>query len=296
MITLKDITIDDKALFDEYLSLRRHELSDISFTNLFIWREAYQVKYTILDGFLCIVGKYKNNPPFALVPLGQGNVAPIIEKMMTYFKEQCNKFTMTAISEEIKNEIEQVMPGKFTFKADRNLFDYVYLASDLITLKGKKFHSKRNHINKFKAQNKYLYYSLTSENIDECVAAALKWCEKRNCKESEGLEMEKFAILEALNNFDKLKYKGGFIKVNDRVVAFTLGEKIADDMAVIHIEKGDPDIQGSYAVINQAFCEHEWQDVSYINREEDMGIPGLRKAKESYRPVKMIKKYVAKKQ
>ena len=296
MITLKDITIEDKALFDKYLSLRKHELSDLNFTNLFIWREAYQVKYAMVDDFLCIFGKYKNNPQFALLPLGEGDIRPIIEKVMAYFKQQGYKFAMTAISEEMKNEIEQVMPGRLSFKADRNLFDYVYLASDLIELKGKKFHAKRNHINKFKAQNKYQYYALTTEYVDQCVAAALKWCEKRNCKESEGLEMEKLAILETLNNFEKLKYKGGFIKADDRVVAFTLGEKINNDMAVIHIEKGGPDIQGSYAIINQQFCEHEWKGVTYINREEDMGILGLRKAKESYRPVKMVKKYVAKRQ
>ncbi len=293
MLELKDVTIDDRDLFQKYFFMKQYGNSEFSFTNVFIWRNAYSVKYSLVNDFLCIFAKYNQLPPYIMMPIGEGNLGAVFEKLIQYFASNKNKLIIRSVTEEGKSEIERHFPGKFIFKDQRDYYDYVYLSSDLINLQGKKFHAKRNHINKFVSQNKYVYESLTSERVDECVASALDWCKKRNCKESQELEHEKHAILEALGNFEKLKFKGGIIKVEGKVKAFSLGDLLTEDMAVIHIEKADPDIQGSYAIINQQFCEHEWKDIKYINREEDIGIPGLRKAKLSYNPEKFIKKYCA---
>ncbi|MBZ4645467.1 MAG: uncharacterized protein PWR27_1746 [Petroclostridium sp.] len=293
MIQLSDITIDNKELFDKYFSMKQYEISDFTFTNLFMWRNSYNIKYAIINDFLCIFAQYKNNNPFTLMPVGTGDITPVIEELITYFDSQGNKLIIKSLTNDMISEIESRLPGKFIFKPERSLYDYVYLSEDLIYLEGKKFHAKRNHINKFLSTYDYTYHPLTAELVDECIAAEEEWCQKRNCDESEGLEQEKAAIIDALNHFERLKFKGGIIKVNNKVVAFTFGEQFAKDMAVIHVEKADPDIQGSYAMINQKFCEKEWSNVKYINREEDMGIEGLRKAKLSYRPVRMIEKSIA---
>ncbi|NLY44199.1 MAG: DUF2156 domain-containing protein [Clostridiaceae bacterium] len=293
MIQLYDITIDKKELFDKYFSMKEYEVSDLTFTNLFIWRKSYRVKYALINDFLCILARYKDNEPFALMPIGTGDIGPVIETLIEFFKERGTPLILKSLTKDMIREIESRIPGKFSYKPDRNTFDYVYLSSDLIKLEGKKYHAKRNHINKFLSLYEYTYHPLTADLIDDCIEAAENWCKKKNCQESESLEDEKTAILEALRNFEALKFKGGIIKIKDKTVAFTLGEQMTKDMAVIHVEKADPDIPGSYAVINQQFCEKEWSNVKYINREEDLGIPGLRKAKKSYHPVRMVEKHVA---
>ncbi|MDK2799374.1 MAG: uncharacterized protein PWP27_1265 [Clostridiales bacterium] len=293
MIELSDITIDSKELFDKYFSIKQYETSEFTFTNLFMWRNCFNIKYAIINDFLCIFAQYKNNDPFTLMPIGTGDIKSVIQELMTHFKQQGKRLIMKALTKDMIHQIESAFPDRFTFTFDLNISDYVYLSSDLIHLKGKKFHAKRNHINKFVSTYHYTYYPLTVNLIDECIAAADEWCRKKNCEESESLMYEKEAILRALNHFERLKFKGGVIKVDGKVIAFTFGEQFTDDMAVIHVEKADPDMQGSYALINQKFCETEWSHVKYINREEDMGIPGLRKAKRSYRPVRMVEKHIA---
>ncbi len=295
MIELRDITINDRDLFRQYFHMKQYGNAEFNFTNLFMWRKAYAIQYAIVDGFLCIFAKYDNEPPYTLIPLGNGRLDLVFEKLIRHFSDRGNKLILRAVTEAGKAEIEGICPGRFNFKDQRDVYDYVYLSKDLINLTGKKYHPKRNHINKFisQHQNKYRYEELTNERVDECMVAALDWCKRKNCKESQGLENEKFAILEALGNFDKLEFKGGIIKIEDKVTAFTFGDLLTDDMAVVHVEKADPDIQGSYTIMNQQFCEHEWKGVKYINREEDLGIPGLRKAKLSYNPEKFIKKYCA---
>lgn len=294
MIDLKNITVDDKALFDRYFAIKQYGICDLNFTNLFMWRETYSVRYAVVDDFLCIFPQFQKDSPFVLMPVGCGDLGAVVHKLAAHFKAQGNPFVIKGVTEGMKNELMERVPGKFIFEEDRNIFDYVYLSADLIELKGKKFHAKRNHINKFKSMYDYTYEPLTAERVDECAAAALKWCVKRNCEEDQGLGWEKIAILNALHNFDKLKFKGGILRVDGKIAAFTFGERLTDNMAVVHVEKGDPDIRGSYAVINQMFCEREWRHMKYVNREEDMGLPGLRKAKLSYRPVTLVEKYTAK--
>jgi len=136
-----------------------------------------------------------------------------------------------------------------------------------------------------------MYMPLTEALVQDCIDNELEWCEKRNCDEVLDLRCEKFAIIEALLKFSYLELSGGVIMIGGKVEAFTFGEALNEDTAVIHVEKGNPDINGIYAVINQEYCVNNWESMQYINREEDMGIEGLRKAKESYYPVTLIEKY-----
>jgi len=174
---------------------------------------------------------------------------------------------------------------------DRNNSDYIYLTEDLINLRGKKFHSKKNHINKFKKLYEYEYVRLDGGFVDECLRIMEEWCAAKGCDCRKEGYCEKLANIELLNNYGDLGCKGALIKVNGRFEAFTVGEMLNMDTAVIHIEKANSQIDGLYAFVNQQFCEKEWGDTTYINREQDLGVEGLRKAKLSYNPVKMVNKY-----
>jgi hypothetical protein len=187
---------------------------------------------------------------------------------------------------------------KLSIKKIEAISDYIYSTESLITLAGKKLSSKRNHINKFMREyGEFEYVELQKEHIDECKRIFDQWCEKNeasgacDCKE-DSPECEQWACYELLDNWDHFPdLKGALIKVNGSFEAFTIGEMLNDDTAVIHIEKGNTDIHGIYAVINKEFVSRTFSHTKYINREEDMGKSGLRKAKMSYMPITKVYKY-----
>jgi len=174
---------------------------------------------------------------------------------------------------------------------DRDQSDYIYLTEDLVKLEGRKYHRKRNHIKQFKEKYSYQYIPLASEWISECLRLETAWCDLRHCETTPGLLNESLAIKEALTDFQSLGMKGGAILINGKVEAFTLGEPLNGDTVVIHIEKANPSYEGLYTLINQAFLEKQWSGYTYVNREQDLGEEGLRKAKESYFPHHMVNKY-----
>ena len=162
--------------------------------------------------------------------------------------------------------------------------DYIYETEKLISLSGKKYHSKRNFVNRFEANYSYEYMPLTGENVLECLPALEEWFARHHEKMLFYFD-EQEAILELLHNFDALGLKGAAIKIDGKIRAMTIGEFLPPDTAHIIIEKADIDYPGLYAVINQKFLEREWAGTRLVNREEDMGVEGLRKAKQSYHPV-----------
>ena len=179
-------------------------------------------------------------------------------------------------------------------KPSLSLEDYLYNGDDLRELKGRKYHSKRNHLSNFrKNYPDYEYQSLTADMLEDVWEYINLWCKQKECsgKFSPGLICEKQAIREALDHFGELDYKGAVIRLNGQIEAFTMGEKINDETVVIHVEKANGTINGLYSAINQEFLLHQWPDVAFVNREEDTGDEGLRKAKMSYHPVALVKKY-----
>jgi hypothetical protein len=174
---------------------------------------------------------------------------------------------------------------------DRSQCDYVYLVQDLVELKGRKYHRKRNHIKQFQEKYSYRYIPLTPEWVPQCLQLEAEWCDLRHCEASPGLRNESLAVKEGFTHFEKLGVKGGAILINEKVEAFTLGDPLNPETVVIHIEKANPAYEGLYPTINQAFLEHQWSGYAYANREQDLGEEGLRKAKESYFPHHMVNKY-----
>lgn len=210
------------------------------------------------------------------------------------------EFKFDFLEKNFLEELEKYPAAKFETNFKSAYSDYVYNAEDLINLSGRKFHGKKNHLNQFYKDYPVAEYSpLTDEIIPQCLKLLESWYEiQLNFSEfailRENLAHEKAAISEIFSDFEYFGIKGGTMLFGQNVIAFTFGEQLNSDTAVIHVEKADPEIRGAFIAINQNFIENEWANMTYINREEDMGINGLRKAKESYRPVKMIEKFSAK--
>ena len=205
-------------------------------------------------------------------------------------------FVIVSVAEPMIERIEAVRPGKFTFSHDsEDGDDYIYLAEKLRTLSGKKLQSKRNLVNRFKAayEGRWSYEDMTRDNIKDAFAFHIHWCNLNGCARERDFEGETCAIVQALHNFDYLNLRGGLLRLDGEVIAFTFGCKATPDMFVVQIEKADHTIQGAYQMINQQFVQRNCNDVEYVNREEDLGLEGLRKAKKSYYPAMRGVKYVA---
>ncbi len=300
MFELSEITIDKKELLENYLKRRCSLNSEFSFTNLFMWRKSYDIRYVIIDDMLCIMPKHTGGPRSATFPIGfidvkgqESDIKPVIEKLMAYFEETGEVPLIRLYDEKTVKILTDSFPGRFIITEDRNSFDYVYNVDELINLPGKRFHSKKNHVNKFKKlYPDFEYCKMTPDDKGECLALFDEWREGKSL-EGAGLDEEREAVCELLDNWQALDITGGCIRVDGEMVAFSLGEPLLDNTVVIHLEHADTSYEGSFAMMNREFLANEWSGYKYVNREEDMGLPGMRRAKESYRPAFMVKKYVA---
>jgi len=295
MILFKPISFEDKKIFDHYFRQRRYEGSECTFTNLYMWRKCFNIEWALVDDFLCVKACVDDAtfvlPPF---PINDAEIKKPILKLMEYFRQNDQPFLMRAVSPQIKTVLEEQFSNKFIFSEERDVYDYVYLAQDLIDLKGRRYHRKRNHIKNFKKNySSYQYLPLTEDLLEPSIVKLKEWCKKKGCEENESLLCERDAIIEAFERFSELNYIGGVILIDNKVEAFTFGEALNNDTVIIHAEKANIDIKGIYPTINQEFLQKHWQHMKYVNREEDMGDEGLRKAKLSYFPVKMVVKYKA---
>ncbi|WP_129599133.1 DUF2156 domain-containing protein [Anaerophilus nitritogenes] len=297
-----NITLKDKALFEKYIFSYPYETSGLSFTSLFMWRQLNEFKYEIINDFLCIGGvsllNMDKKEPFVLPPLAIGQydlnkLSLTIDEIKKRFDQKGFPFQIKLLPKHLISIFDEAMKNKLNFTEDRVNFDYVYLKNDLIELKGRKYHSKKNHLNYFIRNIPYKYVSLTKDLIKDCLDFNKRLIDYKdlNSFSNHLIEAEEIALKEALLNMDHLKCKGGAILIDHKLQAFTLGGMLYDDTIVVHIEKANPTIKGLYQAINNEFCKNECIDIKYINREEDMGLENLRKAKLSYRPYKMVEKF-----
>ena len=402
MISFKDITLADKDTITSFTMKSDRRNCDLSFSNLCSWRFLYDTKFAVVDNFL--VFKFWAGEQLAyMMPIGTGDLKAILRKLIEDADKEKQSFCMLGVCSNMRVDLETTLPSQFVFTEDRDYADYIYLKSDLSTLKGKKFQSKRNHINRFRnTYPDYEYTPITPDRIQECLDLEAEWCKVNNCDQQEGTGNERRALIYALHNFEALGLTGGILHVNSKIVAFTFGMPINHETFGVHVEKADTNIEGAYAMINYEFAnrfrntypdyeytpitpdriqecldlEAEWCKVNncdqqegtgnerraliyalhnfealgltggilhvnskivaftfgmpinhetfgvhvekadtniegayaminyefanripeqyiYINREEDLGIEGLRKAKLSYQPVTILEKYMA---
>lgn len=271
------------------MRLTYHENSAFNFTNFYMWRKYYQARWAVDDEILFV--RYGENflQPFC----ADDKIESAVRKIVDAYKKNPAEYIFINAEKNFVSQLEKISDLNFEFLPQKNRFDYVYSTQDLINLSGRKYHRKKNHVNAFislfpSAQ----YTSNFTEDVKKmCVECLNVWYTEHDLNEYPALPFERGAILELLNDFDFFDIKGGAVILGEKVVAFSLGEKLNSDTAVIHIEKADFDVKGAYAYINQQFAAREWSNMQFINREEDLGIEGIRNAKESYRQVKMIEKF-----
>ena len=275
------ITFADRRFFP-----KNNSISFKNFTNIYMWRDVMNYHLYHIEGIPCLTGHYGKSPTFCFPPPtdDDAQLGRIIEALR---EEIGTPLLLRPLSPQESERINRLYPDA-EFTSPRSLHDYIYLQSDLATLGGNRFHQKRNHVNNFKKKYDWEYVSITPEKIDflKEVAAHLFAVDSR-------LPDEYAAICDILEHFDELELKAGVLLVEGTPVAYSIGEVMSPDTAVIHIEKADRSFDGAYAMINQLFSA-EFDECIYINREEDMGIPGLRQAKSSYHPVKMGEYSIAK--
>jgi uncharacterized protein len=288
--TFEPLSLKHQVLIGDFLRGTPPEISELTFTNLFIWRHYYQFQVTLHKGFLTLLAHPPETTPFFFPPLGKGDLPAWALDCLGYLKEKGYPPRLGRLPESNLKELS-TLPG---LKAvlDRNNSDYVYRIKDLISLSGNKYHTLKNHINRFNKKYSWEYLPLTPELIRECLDLQEEWCRLKQCLESPSLQSEEQAIIEALKHIDQLHYQGGVIRIQGKVEAFTLGELLNPETVVIHIEKANPELPGLYPLIQQQFLDREWKDIPYVNREQDLGLAGLRKAKLSYQPEFMVNKYL----
>ena len=228
---------------------------------------------------------------FALPPVGPGPRVEATKAVLQWLKETRGAADPTIERADLRLADEIQGSGLFKIEAARDHFDYVYRSEDLIKLSGNRYHGKKNHINKFRKTYEFSYEPLTPERVKPAWRYPDLWCKAKRCHEDIDLMDEAMAVKDILQNLEALKVRGGVLLINDKVEAFTLGEMLNPETAVVHIEKANPEIPQAFVVINQQFCEHTWQNVRFINREQDLGDEGLRKAKLSYHPVRLVEKF-----
>lgn len=290
MITFKNIEPADKAIITAYTLNSSRRNCDLSFSNLCSWRFLYNTQFAIYNGFL-LLKFWADGELVYMMPVGNGDIKDTLRALHDDAHRENHPFCMVGVCTDQCNELEQLMPGLFSFTANRNYADYLYLRNELATLTGKKFQAKRNHVNKFKRTYTYQYAPITPSLIPECMELERKWCMANNCEQHEGTGNERQALTYALQHFSELGLTGGILHADGQIVAFTFGMPVNHDTFGIHVEKADTNIDGAYAMINYEFARHIPEQYTYLNREEDLGIEGLRKAKLSYQPAIILEKY-----
>lgn len=299
MISFKDIELTDKEWVKPLLAISDFRGTEYCFTSLYMWSSIYHTKIARIEDLFLIRSETQDSFSY-LYPAGKGDIKMAIERMMEE-AQSCNKeFTMSSITPQQREEIERLFPGKFEFTPIRNSFDYIYLRESLATLSGKKYQPKRNFISRFKELPNWEYETISSKDpilckqqLEECYRMNEQWCQMSQCNHNSSKSQECCAVRKVLKDFIGLNLEGGLLRVDGQVIAYTIGEPLNSDTYIVHIEKAFADIKGAYPMINQSFILDRTDGFQYINREDDAGDEGLRKAKLSYNPVFMVEKYFA---
>jgi len=288
----KQITLTEKELFRKYLAGRRHDLITYNFTNLYLWRNWDPYGWAEVEGALAVKSDYFGwdavLPPFS--PADKP-ILDATEALIEWYKERQTPFLMTEVSETVRAFYESYWPGRFAATEFLPGFNYIYCQQDLAQLAGQNYAAKRNHVRRFIRENPdYRFLPLTEKMLDGCRQLEMSWL-KTHDEASEAILHEHSGVMDALDHQGELDCVGACILVHDSVIAFCMGEPLNEDTFAIHIEKGDIGVHGSFQAINQFFARDFCAGYRFINRAEDMGHPGQRKAKLSYHPHHLEKKY-----
>lgn len=291
MLDFFKVELHDKTRVEEHLRKSGFRGCEYTFGNLFLWGKHYNTEICFSNG-LCFEKTGSGVDTMFIYPYGEGSIETAVSLMREY-AEHNNFPCVICANKYITQKILEKYPEA---KAElyRDFCDYVYLSDDLENLRGKKFHAKRNHLNRF-YENNWSFEPMTSANIPECLAMNVLWREENVTDGSEDAQSkltELDVVKRSLELFNELGYTGGVLRVDSEVQAFTFGEISSEDTFVVHVEKALRKYQGAYAAINREFVASLGGKYKYIDREEDTGSENLRKAKKSYNPVFLEEKFL----
>lgn len=293
MLEFKIPKIEDREWVQPILTAAEGMGNEFAFGTLFLWSEAYSCRICRHGDFIFVCYNYGSGEDLYTYPIGRGDLREALELLEKDAQERNVPFRLWGLSREDCEELEGEVPGRFQYQPFRDDFDYIYRTQDLIQLAGRKYHGKRNHLSQFSRNFSWSYEDISPENFEDVRAVALEWARQNDPETAGGLTQENGAIFKALEYFAPLKLSGGLIRVEGKPAAFTIGEEINPCCFVLHFEKALEGYLGLYTVINHEFASRNLSQYEYVNREEDMGIEGIRKAKLSYRPALLLEKYVA---
>lgn len=293
MIEFKAVGIEDRATIERYTMPSDFHNCDLAFANMFCWQSVYRSAWAEIDGFLVIRFRIDGGERIGYMqPIGCGDFSHLIPALCEDAHAHGQRLRIIGLTDEGAAFLRSAHPGIFAFHSDRNMEDYLYAADDLRNLTGRRYQPKRNHINRFCAEYDYRYEELTPERFDECMRLEALW-RQGHAGDASGLSAEQRAMRSAFDHFEALGLRGGCIYVGDRMVAFTYGSALNGHTFDIHVEKADTEFDGAYTIINRLFAQHLPECFTLLNREEDLGIDGLRQAKLSYHPVRLQHKFTA---
>lgn len=285
METFKKVLLSDKNVIEPFLQKGDKFRPSDAFGTMFLWKDVFDVSFCICDDtlFRC----YQKLDLAYSFPLGDGDKKKAIDLLLRESHDKGKKLKFTGITEDEMHIMENLFPGVFDFIEVRDSFNYIYNVSDLAELCGKKYHSKRNFISRFEKSYDWSYEGITSENLNLCRGISKRW------SDAHGYVDEEIALNCAFDNFEELGLLGGILYANHVPIAFTIGEKLNDEVFDVHFEKALSEYVGAFAMIRNQFVKNELVEYKFVNLEEDLGIEGLRKAKLSYHPMTLQVMYDA---
>lgn len=293
IIPFKPITAANADLLRSYTMEGKCMNCDMNVANLCSWQFLYHTEYAVVEGFLVLRFVSDGHVTY-MKPMGKGDLRHVLELLMADARSLGDTLRMACVCPCAQGMMEESMPGAFAYSVNRDRADYLYLREKLVTLSGKKLQPKRNHISKFKrTYPNYEYRPLTADLVDDCIRLGEEWCRTNDSCMQRAMQAEQRMIDYALHHIDELHIVGGTLWVDEKMVAFTFGARINAEAFDVCVEKADTAYEGAYAMINNEFVSRLPEDITYINREEDLGLEGLRKAKLSYQPDLILDKMTA---
>ena len=290
MLDFKKPQIEDRPWVQRLYECSGFRGAEYTFANLYLWSYFYGEIAQYRD-HLCQRLTFKGMHQY-IYPAGCGEKKPVIDRLWRDSHEAGKPFVLRSLTKQTMAQLEEMYPGKFTYEENRNAFDYLYEIDTLCELAGKKYQAKRNHINRFMEANPDWHTQIiTDDNVSVCLDLAARWYESHDDSEADSRALHK-----AFDHRKDLKFEGLILYANDGPVAFSMGNRISYDTFDVNFEKAFAEVQGAYPLVNREFARlirAAYPDIRYLNREDDMGLENLRRAKESYHPI-LLEKYIAK--
>ena len=291
MLDFQRFDLSRKEEYDKYLTCCGERGCEYSFANLNLWGRQ---KGAFYGGYLVLFSQFERRSVYPF-PVGKGDIRPVLDAIIHDARARGIVCRLTGLTAEDCMTLEELYPGQFQIHPDRNGCDYIYAIDDLADLKGRKFQKKRNHLNKFReAHPDHRFEPITEENLPQVQEMVAQWYENRG--DTDEYHLEKLALKRAFVNMEALGLEGLVLTENGRILAMTMGSRLSETTFDIHFEKALEEVDGAYPAINQGFAAHlreRYPELKFLDREDDMGLAGLRKAKLSYNPHHLVTKFWA---